>query len=395
MTIAAHISHSLERSSWIRQMFETGTRLKQEHGTDNVFDFSLGNPMLEPPPEVHQALHQLLDDSSPGQHRYMPNGGFPHVREFLADEMKREHAGMPFTREDVVCCVGAGGGLNVVLKALLNPGDEVIALAPYFVEYDFYVQNHGGVLKVSSTTPESFLPDLQALEATITEKTRALLVNSPNNPTGVVYSQPVLDALGQWLQKQEQRFGHPIYLLADEPYRKLLFDGVANGSVFSAHPNSILVTSHSKDLGLAGERIGYIALHPDIAARTAWQQALVFTNRVLGFVNAPALMQRVLPHLRGVQVDVQQYARLRDLACEMLRELGFEFVRPQGAFYLFPKALEADDVAFVRRAQAERILLVPGSGFGGAGHFRLSYCCPSEVLERSYDAFARLARHYS
>ena len=296
MTIAAPIAKSLQRASWIRQMFEAGARLKQQYGADQVFDFSLGNPILEPPPKVHETLHALLDDPAPGNHRYMPNGGFTAVREYLASELKEEQD-LPFVTADVVLCVGAGGGLNVVAKALLEPGDEVVALAPYFVEYGFYVQNHGGVLTVARTQQEDFLPDLEALEAVMTPKTRAIIVNSPNNPTGVVYSQEVLDDLGSWLRTQEQRFGHPIYLIADEPYRKLLFDEVTNGSVLKAHPHSILITSHSKDLGLAGERIGYIALHPEVPDRALWQEALVFTNRILGFVNAPALMQRALMQL--------------------------------------------------------------------------------------------------
>lgn len=393
MTIATSIADSLQRASWIRQMFEAGARLKQEFGADQVFDFSLGNPILEPPAQVHQTLHRLLDDPQPGQHRYMPNGGFPAVRQYLAEELRAEQ-GLPFVGEDIVLCVGAGGGLNVIFKALLQPGDEVIALAPYFVEYGFYVQNHGGVLRVAKTRAEDFLPDLEALEAVMTAKTRAIIINSPNNPTGVVYSQEVLNELGDWLQRQEARFGQPIYLIADEPYRKLLFDGALNGSVLQAHPHSLLVTSHSKDLGLAGERIGYIALHPGVPDRHLWQEALVFTNRILGFVNAPALMQRALPQLKGVQVDIAFYQQLRDQICDVMDEVGIRYVRPQGAFYLFPQALEADDVAFVRRAQQERVLLVPGSGFGWPGGFRLSYCCPASVIEGSREPLRRLTASY-
>ena len=393
MTIAAPIANSLQRASWIRQMFEAGARLKQQYGADQVFDFSLGNPILEPPTKVHETLHALLDDPAPGHHRYMPNGGFPAVREYLANEL-REEQGLPFEKEDMVLCVGAGGGLNVVAKALLEPEDEVVALAPYFVEYGFYVQNHGGVLTVAKTRQEDFLPDLDALEAVMTQRTRAIIVNSPNNPTGVVYSQEVLDELGTWLRTQEQHFGHPIYLIADEPYRKLLFDEVVNGSVLKSHPHSILITSHSKDLGLAGERIGYIALHPEVPDRALWQEALVFTNRILGFVNAPALMQRALPYLSGVQVDIDFYQQLRDQVCSLMAEVGIYCVRPQGAFYLFPQALEEDDVAFVRRAQEEKILLVPGSGFGWPGCFRLSYCCPGSVIENSRESWLRLVESY-
>ena len=224
MTIAAPIANSLQRASWIRQMFEAGARLKQQYGADQVFDFSLGNPILEPPAKVHETLHALLDDPAPGHHRYMPNGGFPAVREYLANEL-REEQGLSFEKEDVVLCVGAGGGLNVVAKALLEPGDEVVALAPYFVEYGFYVQNHAGVLTVAKTRQEDFLPDLEALEAVMTPKTRAIIVNSPNNPTGVVYPRST-QRTRQLAEYPGRRFGRPIYLIADEPYRKLLFDEV-------------------------------------------------------------------------------------------------------------------------------------------------------------------------
>lgn len=392
MPIAQSVRESMQRSSWIRQMFEEGARLKALHGPEQVFDFSLGNPILEPPAAFHRELKILLDAPEPGLHRYMPNAGFSETRAYVASGLKEE-TGLEFAAEDVVMCCGAGGGLNVVLKALLDPGDEVIALTPYFVEYGFYAQNHGGVLKPVPTT-ETFQPDLDALDASIGPKTKIVLVNSPNNPTGVVYSQESLDALGDLLARKEAEVGHAIYLVSDDIYRRLAYDGVAPGNALLSHPNSVLVTSHSKDLGLPGERIGFIAVHPGVEERPLLQGALVLANRVLGFVNAPGLMQKVLPRLAGESVDISVYEHLRNRFLDLLADLHFEVVRPQGAFYLFPKSPEADDVAFVRRAQQERLLLVPGSGFGAPGYFRISFCCTEAEIERSRPAFERLAQHY-
>ena len=392
MPIAQSVRESMQRSSWIRQMFEEGARLKALHGADQVHDFSIGNPVLEPPAAFHEALRGLLETPAPGLHRYMPNAGYPEVRAYEAAELKNATA-LEFVAEDIVMCCGAGGGLNVVLKAMLDPGDEVIALAPYFVEYGFYAQNHGGVLKPVSTNAR-FQPDLNALDAAIGPQTKVVLVNSPNNPTGVVYSQETLDALGALLQEKEREVGHPIYLVSDDIYRRLTYDGVTSGNALLSHPNSLLVTSHSKDLGLPGERIGYIAVNPQIEERTLVQGALVLANRVLGFVNAPGLMQRILPQIGDATVDIAAYERLRNRFLEVLEACHFDVVRPQGAFYFFPKAPEADDIAFVKRAQEQRLLLVPGTGFGAPGYFRISFCCTEAEIERAQPAFEQLARHY-
>ena len=382
----------MQKGSWIRQMFEEGARLKALHGAENVFDFSLGNPILEPPQEVHIELLNLLNNPQSGMHRYMPNAGFHETCEYVAGIMSHE-TGYPFKSEDVVMCVGAGGGLNVVFKALLEPGDEVLTLAPYFVEYGSYARNHGGLLITASTTSE-FQPDLNSIEEKLNEKTKIVLINSPNNPTGVVYSQQTLDALGQLLLAKEKEFGHPIYLVSDDIYRYLVFDGLTNCNAFLSYPNSILVNSHSKDLGLPGERIGYIAVHPEVSEREELSEALVLCNRILGFVNAPAMMQKILPLLGNVRVDVSVYQKLRDKFLSMLKELGFEAVNPQGAFYVFPKSPDPDDVAFVKKAQQENILLVPGSGFGGPGHFRISLCCDPDTIDHSRPGFERLADFY-
>ena len=325
-------------------------------------------------------------------HRYMPNAGFPETCEYVAGTMRHE-TGYPFESEDVVMCVGAGGGLNVVFKALLEPGDEVLTLAPYFVEYGAYARNHGGLLTTASTTSE-FQPNLNSIEEKLNEKTKIVLINSPNNPTGAVYSQQTLDALGQLLLAKEKEFGHSVYLVSDDIYRYLVFDGLTNCNAFLSYPNSILVNSHSKDLGLPGERIGYIAVHPEVSERQELREALVLCNRILGFVNAPAMMQKILPLLGKARVDVSVYQKLRDKFLSMLKELGFEAVKPQGAFYVFPKSPDPDDVAFVKRAQQENILVVPGSGFGGPGHFRISLCCNPDTIDNSRPAFERLAGFY-
>ena len=285
------------------------------------------------------------------------------------------------------------GGLNVVFKALLEAGDEVLALTPYFVEYGAYVQNHGGRLTLAETTAE-FQPDLDSIEASLSEQTKILIINSPNNPTGAVYSQQTLDELAQLLLRKEKEYGHPIYLVSDDIYRYLVFDGLTNSNVFLSYPNSILVNSHSKDLGLAGERIGYIAVHPDAVEGGELRQALVLCNRILGFVNAPAMMQKILPLLGNARVDISVYEKSRDKIFSMISELGFEAIKPQGAFYIFPKSPDPDDVSFVKRAQHEKILLVPGVGFGGPGHFRISLCCSAETIENSRPGFKRLAEYY-
>lgn len=392
MAIAQSVKAMMEGTSWVREMFEKGRRLKEEYGEEAVFDFSLGNPLLEPPPEVHQTLIRLLEENQPGVHRYMPNAGFPATRSYIAQELTAE-MGHAFETNDVVMCVGAGGGLNTLFKALLNPGEEVIVLAPFFIEYQVYAQNHGGVLKVAQTDA-SFQIDLEQIEQALTPQSKIVLVNSPNNPTGAVYSQESFDALGKLLAEKEKEYEHPIFLVSDDPYRFLLFDDLAPCNIFHSHTNAVLITSHSKDLGLPGERIGYIALHPQIEARLDLQNALAFTTRILGFVNAPALMQRVLPHLKGVKVSAEIYQNLRDIFCQGLKDLGFELVRPRGTFFIFPQSPIADDIAFVKDALSENILLAPGSGFGRTGHFRIAFCCTEKTIHRALPRFANLAQKY-
>jgi aspartate aminotransferase len=392
LVVSEAMARSMEASSMIRKLFEEGARLKAQYGENAVHDFSLGNPMLEPPARFREALFELLKSGKPGLHRYIPNAGIPEVRAYVANELKAE-TGLPFQASHTVMVCGAGGGLNVVFKAMLNPGDEVISPAPYFVEYDRYVENHGGKLRFAKTTPD-FQLDLAALDDAVTDRTRAVIINSPNNPTGVVYPESALRALGDWLRRVSQMLGRPVFLISDEPYRKVAFDGIIVPSVFPLYDDSIVVTSHSKDLGLAAERIGYVAVHPRAAEAELLGNALVLANRILGFVNAPALMQRVLPMLKGEMVDVSRYQALRDRMLPALRNMGYQCVTPQGAFYLFPKSPIPDDVEFCKACQEEKLLVVPGSAFQGPGHFRIALCVELPVIERALPVFEKVIRRF-
>jgi len=387
MTIARKMQEFAEKSSWIRKMFEEGARMKAEHGAENVFDFSLGNPDVPPPPRFGEVLREVAANDRPGVHAYMPNGGYPQVREKLAVTLSREQ-GVTLDAGDLLMTCGAAGALNVVMKTLLDPDDEVIILAPFFVEYHFYVDNHGGRTRVVATDDE-FNLDLAAIEAAITDRTKVVLINSPNNPTGQVYSRESLAGLGRLLDRVGDEQGRTIYLVSDEPYRKIVFDGCQVPSVMEATRNAIVVSSYSKDLSLPGERIGYLAVHPMIREKQALLDGLTLANRILGFVNAPALMQRVVGELQDVSVDGSVYARRREVFCRVLDEAGFEYVRPKGAFYLFPRTPIEDDVEFCRILQEEKILAVPGRGFGAPGYIRLAFCVDEQVIAASAGGFKR------
>jgi aspartate aminotransferase len=374
-----------ERSSWIRKMFEEGARMKAEFGAENIFDFSLGNPDVPPPAQFRQAMAEALTEEAPGVHGYMPNPGYPAVRETVAGQISKEQ-GVTVSGAELLMTCGAAGGLNVVMKALLDPDDEVVILAPFFVEYNFYIDNHGGVTKIVNTA-EDFSLDLAAIGAALTERTKAIIINSPNNPTGQGYSAAELAGLDKILASAGERFGTTIYTIADEPYRKIIYDGLEVPSVFQANRNTILVSSYSKDLSLAGERIGYIAVHPEITDKAPLLGSMALANRILGFVNAPALMQRIVAKLQGVTVDNTIYARRRELFCRVLSEAGYEFVPPKGAFYMFPKSPIGDDARFVALLQEEKILAVPGRGFGMPGYFRLAFCVEDAVIAGSLAGF--------
>lgn len=390
MSVSRKIKASMESASWIRRMFEEGGELKARLGADKVFDFTLGNPDLEPPPRFKEALRTVAAHPAPGLHGYMPNAGLLPAREALAAELSARYR-VTLGPGDLVLTCGAAGGLNIALKALLDPGDEVVVLAPYFPEYLFYADNHGGAARVVETD-EHFALDLQRLAAGLTPRTRAVIVNSPNNPTGQVYDDASLRELGELLAGFGARRGEPVYLIADEPYARLVYDDLTLPNIFYFYEHTILVTSFSKELSIPGERLGLAAVAPAAADREELVAGMVLANRILGFVNAPALMQRVVASLPGVTVDLAPYARRRDLFARILSEAGYDFVKPKGAFYFFPKAPGGDDLAFVQRLKAENILAVPGRGFGRAGYFRLAFCVPEATIEKAAAGFARAAR---
>lgn len=391
MAIAMKIASHISKSSWIRRMFEEGERLRQEVGADKVYDFTLGNPDVEPPEAFSRELLALAQNPLPGMHRYMNNAGYPETRSAVAKKLSGD-SGLTVGAEHVIMTCGAGGALNVVLKTILNPGEEVMILAPFFVEYKFYIDNHGGVPVEVWTDHDTFQLDLDAIEKAITAKTRAIIICSPNNPTGVIYPAESLKRLGDVLKKIHQRAGHLIYVISDEPYARIAFDGKQVPNIFPLVESSVIVTSHSKDLALPGERIGYLAANPRMATALQFMEGAVFSNRVLGFVNAPALMQRLVAKLQDESVDIVEYQAKRDLLVNELTGMGFSMVKPDGAFYLFPKSPLADDVEFVKLAQKHHILLVPGAGFGAPGFFRIAYCVDKEMIRRSLPAWSALAK---
>lgn len=393
MAISSKIREYMENASWIRKMFEQGIELKATYGADKVFDFSLGNPNLEPPEQVRKAILGVLSSERPGIHAYMPNAGLKETREAVARYLTRDH-GINISFEQVIMTCGAGGGLNVALKTILDPQDDVIVLTPYFVEYLFYINNHNGNGQLVNTN-EDFSLNLEAIELALNAKTKAIIINSPNNPSGRVYDEKSLTLLGKMLSKHRKSTGRTVYLLSDEPYSKLVYNDIKVPSIFRAHADSILITSHSKDLSLPGERIGFLAVNPQMEN---WKEAvdgLTFCNRILGFVNAPALMQRILPHLDGVTVNIGEYRRKRDLLCNGLAQAGYSFSKPEGAFYLFIKSPIPDDVLFVKSLLQENILAVPGVGFGTPGYFRLAYCVDDRVIQGSLEGFRRAIGKYS
>ncbi|MBU1709272.1 MAG: pyridoxal phosphate-dependent aminotransferase [Proteobacteria bacterium] len=387
MTISNKMIGFSKKSSWIRLMFEKGAKLKAEFGAENIFDFSLGNPDIPPPAELSATLLRLAAEKNAGQHAYMPNAGYPKVRQSVAQKVSGEQ-GVEVGFENIIMTCGAAGGLNVIMKSLLNPGDEVIILAPYFVEYVFYIDNHGGV-PVIVATAEDFSLDISAISRALTPKTKAIIVNSPNNPSGQIYSEKSLAQLAEALKQAEKKFGAPVYIVSDEPYRKIVYDGLEVPSIFNAYANSLVVTSFSKDLSIPGERIGFIAVHPEVQDRLQLLEVMILANRILGFVNAPALMQRVVGEMAPASIDAGVYAVRRQMFCDILSQCGYEFVAPKGAFYVFPKSPLESDVEFVDILQQNKILAVPGTGFGTPGYFRLAFCVENSVIQRSSDAFRR------
>ena len=364
-------------------MFEIGLQLRRERGAANVFDFTLGNPDVEPPAEVIAALRRVVAENRPHSHNYMPNAGYPAVRATIARGLAAR-TGIPFTCDDVIMTSGAAGAINTVLKSILDPRDEVLVLNPFFPEYRFYIENHGGRM-VLVETAEDFQPDVVRIAAAITPRTKALILNSPNNPTGALYGPEVLRALNAVIRD-------PVLVISDEPYRTLTFDGVQPPEILSLVSRSVLTWSWSKAMAIPGERIGYLAIPPHLPEAAPLRNACTFANRILGYINAPAIWQWVVAEAPDAVVDVSEYQSKRDLLCDALLAMGYDAPRPQGSFYVFPRTPIADDVAFIRLLQEEGILAVPGAGFGRSGYMRLSLTIPREDIERSLPGFARARR---
>ena len=384
MPIANQMIKMVEGMEMVKKMFEEGARLKAEHGPDNVFDFSIGNPDVPPPAEFKKVLRELVNDESLG-HGYTPNTGYPHVRKAVADYLSDLHD-VKIAPDFIIMTVGAAGALNDALGAVINPGEEILTPSPYFIGYDHYAFIAKATIKTVPAAADFHL-DTAAIESAITDKTRVMLVNSPNNPTGAVYSAEELSELGRVLEAASQKFGKRIYLVADEPYRKIVYD-LEVPSIFKAYPHSIVVSSYSKELSLAGERIGYLAVSPDAEDAAMVASAATVINTML-CVNAPSLLQHAVAKLQGTTVDVSIYRRRRDMLCQGLSEIGYEFHVPEGAFYLFPKSPIPDDVKFTQLLKEELILTVPGIGFAGPGYFRLSYAVPDSTITGSMAGFKR------
>ena len=392
--IADKMKSFVKNSSAIRAMFEEGKKMAEKYGAENVYDFSLGNPNVPAPVKVKEAIIEELEKEDPVMlHGYMSNSGYEDVRQAVAESLNQRF-GTAFHENNIVMTVGAAGGLNVILKAILNPGDQVLVFAPYFGEYNSYVENYDGEVTVVSPNTETFQPNLTEMEEKITEKTKAVIVNSPNNPTGVVYSEATIKAMAEILAKKEQEFGTDIYLISDEPYRELAYDGVEVPYLTKYYKDTIVGYSFSKSLSLPGERIGYLVIPDEAADSSDLQSAANVATRILGFVNAPSLMQRAVAKCLDAKADVPYYDRNRNALYQGLKELGFSCIKPEGAFYLFVKSPVEDEQVFCQAAKKHHILIVPGSSFACPGYVRIAYCVAYETILNSMPGFAKLAEEF-
>lgn len=383
----------VEGNSAIRAMFEEGARLAAEYGAENVYDFSLGNPSVPAPAEVNDAIRSILaEEDTLLVHGYnKSNSGYEDVRQTVAEHLNMLH-GTSFSSKNIIMTVGAASGLNVAIKALVDPGEEILAFAPYFVEYGNYAKNHGAVLRAVPADTNTFQPNLDVMEEMITEKTRAIIINSPNNPTGVVYSEETIRRLAQILKAKQEELGTEIYIISDEPYRELAYDGVNVPYVTKYYDNTVVGYSWSKSLSLPGERIGYLVFPSELVDFENAVQAANIANRVLGYVNAPTLIQRAVARCIDCKVDIDAYDRNRKALYEGLVDAGYECIYPEGAFYLFVKSPIDDDAEFCARAKAHNILVVPGKSFACPGYVRIAYCVAYETIVNSIPAFAALMK---
>lgn len=392
MPISGYIKETMNSkgAGVIRKMFEEGLRLKKLHGEDKVFDFSLGNPDLDPPAEVHSTIEKIASKIEKNYHGYMPNAGYPFARQAMADKTSAEQ-GVPVSGDCVVMAVGAAGALNCLFKAILNENDDVIVPAPFFAEYRHYVHNYGGNL-IEVPTKSDFSLDVEAIKKALTSKTAAVLINSPNNPTGRIYPQEDIQALADVLNEHSKKCGKTPYLICDEPYRAIAYDGIKVASAFTAYDSSVVVTSFAKNLSLPGERIGYICVNPSCPDKDELVAACIFTTRILGYVNAPAFFQRVAAESWNAPADYSLYKKRRDELVAILDEAGIEHASPDGAFYMWckvPDSFKGDDMDFTEYLKKYLILAAPGTGFGGKGWFRLAYCVSEQSIINSKSAFIK------
>ncbi len=385
--VSDNIKDALGNSSFIRKMFETGIELKKQYGADKVYDFSLGNPDAPPPPAINPALCTVAENSQgPFAFGYMPNAGYPETREAIAGSLSREQ-GLKVPASHVLVTTGAAGAINVLFRAVLEQGDEVVCPAPFFMEYRFYAGNYGGVIKPVQSRDFTFELDIDGIAAALTPRTKAILINSPNNPTGQIYSREELSALAEVMRRHMAKTGKVLYLVSDEPYRALNFDGTEIPSLFDLYEYTVIVGSYSKTLSLAGARIGYLAVCPAMPEPMELINGVIMTNRILGFVNAPAIAQKVLNCVINEQIDLNIYRERRDAMAKVLDEAGIKYNLPKGALYFFPQSPLPDDAEFVKALLAERILAVPGKGFGTPGYFRLAFCVPMASIKNSAPGF--------
>ena len=384
----------MANNSAIRAMFEEGKRMAAVYGRENVYDFSLGNPNV-PVPQVTEAILDVVkNEDFMTLHGYMSNAGFEDVRQTIADSLNKRF-GTNFSFKNLIMTVGAASGLNIILKSILNPGDEVIVFAPYFVEYNAYVRNYDGNVVIISPDTETFMPKLDEFEAKITAKTKAVIINNPNNPTGVVYDEATIKAMAAILEKKEKKFGTSIVLISDEPYRELAYDGAVVPYVTKYYRNTVVCYSYSKSLSLPGERIGYLVIPSEMDESANVFQAATIANRVLGCVNAPSLMQRVIKRCVDANVNLEAYDRNRNLLYNGLKECGFSCIKPEGAFYLFVKSPVENEKEFCEVCKQYNVLVVPGSSFACPGYVRIAYCVSYGQIERSLPAFRKIAEHYN
>jgi aspartate aminotransferase len=393
MAISKQVKQKMAQGSFIRKMFEEGMQLKKQYGAANVFDLSIGNPVMEPPKEFNAEMLKIAQNPAAGMHRYMENAGYADVRDAVAAQLRID-TGIKFSGNEVIMTCGTAGALNAVFKALLNPGEEVITFAPYFFEYDVFTDNHQGTIKVIPSD-DKFIPRFDLFEAGITPKTKAVIINSPNNPTGCVYSEKTMQKLVDILNKKAKEFKTQIYVVSDDVYCRIAYDGIKVPRMVNYYADTIIVTSFSKDLALPGDRIGYAAVNPECFDCKDVAGGIIYGNRVLGFVNAPALLQHLVRNLQGVTISIEGYQKKRDYLYNNLTSMGFKIVKPQGAFYIFPKAPIEDDLAFLNELKEFKVLAVPGTSFKAPGYFRIAYCLDDHTVEGCLDGFRKVAQKFN